>query len=100
MPNLSKPGTWWKNCRSLIYTSSLILPVRERNRILREIATLKKSAFMKSFVGMAVSAITLNVFDRGYTKALTDNYLPLRLEGFHAPNSWTRATITGVTDGT
>jgi len=73
---------------------------RERNRILREIATLKKSAFMKSFVGMAVSAITLNVFDRGYTKALTDNYLPLRLEGFHAPNSWTRATITGVTDGT
>ncbi len=72
---------------------------RERNRVLRELASGKKSVFMESFVGKTVNAITLNVFDRGCTEALTDNYLRLRLEGSHAPNSWIEATITGTADG-
>jgi threonylcarbamoyladenosine tRNA methylthiotransferase MtaB len=54
---------------------------RERNRILRELASDKKLAFMRSFIGRTVEAITLNVFDGQYTDALTDNYLKLRIAG-------------------
>ena len=60
---------------------------RERNRILRELAAEKKLAFMRSFVGKSVDAITLNVIgsddDGEFTEALTDNYLKLRLRGRH-----------------
>ena len=58
---------------------------RERNRILRELASEKKLAFMRSFIGKAVEAITLNVVGSDeageFTEALTDNYLKLRLRG-------------------
>ena len=53
---------------------------RERNRILRELIAKKKRAFMESFVGREVEAITLTHFDGEYTEALTDNYLKLRLQ--------------------
>src|SRR5205085_197090 len=43
---------------------------RERNRVLRELAAEKKLAFMRSFVGRPVSAITLNIFDGNCTEAL------------------------------
>jgi threonylcarbamoyladenosine tRNA methylthiotransferase MtaB len=76
---------------------------RERNRILRELAAEKKLAFMRSFVGQAVDAITLNVVgndgDGAFTEALTDNYLKLRLRGRHEPNRWLRAQIEDVMDG-
>jgi threonylcarbamoyladenosine tRNA methylthiotransferase MtaB len=76
---------------------------REHNRILREMAAEKKLAFMRSFVGTPLEAITLNVLgsDSGgqFTEALTDNYLKLRLRGRHEPNSWTLASIKGVIDG-
>jgi threonylcarbamoyladenosine tRNA methylthiotransferase MtaB len=76
---------------------------RERNRILRELAAHKKLAFMRSFVGKEVDAITLNVIgtdDAGeFTEALTDNYLKLHLRGRHAPNRWLRARIEDVQDG-
>src|SRR5205823_274620 len=61
---------------------------RARSRILRELASQKKLAFMKSFVGKTIQAITLNVFDGEYTEALTDNYLKLRLSGKHEANRW------------
>jgi threonylcarbamoyladenosine tRNA methylthiotransferase MtaB len=54
---------------------------RERNRILRELAAEKKRKFMQSFVGGELSAITLGVFEDGYTEALTDNYLKLWIPG-------------------
>ena len=54
---------------------------RERNRVLRELIAKKKRAFMESFVGREVEAITLTHFDGEYTEALTDNYLKLRLRG-------------------
>jgi threonylcarbamoyladenosine tRNA methylthiotransferase MtaB len=69
---------------------------RERNRILRELAAEKKLAFMRSFVGKTVDAITLNVFDGTSTEALTDNYLKLRLEGHHAANQWLKAHVQRV----
>ena len=77
---------------------------RERNRILRELASEKKLAFMRSFVGKTLDAITLNVTgndaDGDFTEALTDNYLKLRLLGRHDPNCWNRATVHKVNDGT
>ena len=72
---------------------------RERNRTLRELAIEKKLAFMRSFVGQPVQAITLNVFDRESTEALTDNYLKLCLRGRHEPNRWITARILEVRDG-
>ena len=76
---------------------------RERNRTLRELASEKKLAFMRSFVGMTVEAITLNVIgtdeDGEYTEALTDNYLKLRLHGRHEANRWQSVTVKGVFAG-
>jgi threonylcarbamoyladenosine tRNA methylthiotransferase MtaB len=76
---------------------------RERNRILREIAAEKKLAFMRSFVGLEVAAITLNVVsensDCTWTEALTDNYLKLKLQGRHDANQWVRARVLDRADG-
>ena len=76
---------------------------RERNRILRELASEKKLAFMRGFIGKTIEAITLNVTgedDQGsFTEALTDNYLKLRLQGSHEPNRWMQATIEDVVNG-
>ena len=66
---------------------------RERNRILRELIAKKKRAFMESFVGREVEAITLTHFDGEYTEALTDNYLKLRLRGQHRPTSWVSSIV-------
>ncbi len=76
---------------------------RERNRILRELASEKKLAFMRGFIGKSLEAITLNVAgsdENGeFTEALTENYLKLRLRGRHAANSWVRARMHAVTSG-
>jgi threonylcarbamoyladenosine tRNA methylthiotransferase MtaB len=76
---------------------------RERNRILREIAAEKKLAFMRSFVGHRVDAITLNVVsensDGAWTEALTDNYLKVKLQGRHRANQWLRAHVLDTANG-
>ncbi|HVP54679.1 MAG TPA: radical SAM protein, partial [Candidatus Eisenbacteria bacterium] len=72
---------------------------RQRNRILREMAGCKKLAFMRSFVGKTVEAITLNVSDGEHAEALTDNYLKLRLAGEHASNQWIAAQVNEVANG-
>jgi threonylcarbamoyladenosine tRNA methylthiotransferase MtaB len=69
---------------------------RERNRILRELVAQKKRAFMESFVGRELEAITLTHFDGEYTEALTDNYLKLQIRGEHDANQQMRAVIEGV----
>ncbi len=69
---------------------------RERNRILRELAAQKKRAFMESFVGREVEAITLTHFDGECTEALSDNYLRLRICGEHAANRQVRCGIEAV----
>ncbi len=75
---------------------------RERNRILRELAEEKKLAFMRSFVGKRLDAITLNVVHEGpdgeFTETLTDNYLKLRLRGRHEANRWMAAEVGEVND--
>jgi threonylcarbamoyladenosine tRNA methylthiotransferase MtaB len=94
---------------------------RERNRILREMAAEKKLAFMRSFVGRTVEAITLqsstSLSSRAEpadlranqsggvegpvisTEALTDNYLKLRLAGQHQANRWIEARVEDVVSG-
>ena len=76
---------------------------RERNKILRDLAAEKKLAFMRSFIGKPLDAITLNVTHRNsdgeFTEALTDNYQKLYLKGRHEPNRWIAAWIEGVQDG-
>jgi len=76
---------------------------RERNRILRELASEKKLAFMRSFIGQTLEAITLNVVgsdaDGEFTEALTDNYLKLRLRGRHEANQWLTSNVLNVANG-
>jgi threonylcarbamoyladenosine tRNA methylthiotransferase MtaB len=76
---------------------------RERNRVLRELGAEKKQAFMLSFVGKVVDAITLNVVGNDgedeFTEALTDNYLKLRLRGRHEANRWLSAQVEDVAEG-
>src|SRR5437016_4068217 len=89
---------------------------RERNRILRHLADEKHGLFMRSFVGKTIEAITLNAHvgtaglgcpaeqssaklfqtSSSFTSALTDNYLKLRLHGYHQPNHWISAKIASV----
>ena len=76
---------------------------RERNRVLRELASEKKLSFMRSFVGHTLEAITLNVIGNDaegeFTEALTDNYLKLRLQGRHQSNRWRTVTVQNVVSG-
>ncbi len=76
---------------------------RARNRVLRELASEKKLAFMRSFVGKTLEGITLNVVGNDaageFTEALTDNYLKLRLRGVHKANTWSRVAVEDVYDG-
>lgn len=73
---------------------------RERNRVLRELASEKKLAFMRSFIGKNVDAITLNVIGNDaegeFTECLTDNYLKMRLRGRLEPNCWFLTSVTDV----
>ena len=89
---------------------------RERNRILRDLAGEKHGLFMRSFIGKTIEAITLNTHvgtaalggpaeqssaedfqpSSSFTSALADNYLKLRLHGYHQPNHWISAKIASV----
>jgi len=65
-----------------------VVVARERNRVLREVASGKKAVFMRSLVGTVVEAITLQTGGADFTEALTDNYLKMKIPGRHAPNHW------------
>ncbi len=76
---------------------------RERNQILRDLAAEKKLAFMQSFIGKQLAAITLNATRNNaggeFTEALTDNYQKLHLKGHHEPNRWITARVEAAEDG-
>jgi threonylcarbamoyladenosine tRNA methylthiotransferase MtaB len=91
----ARPGTPAAEMRNQVPVSV----ARDRNRILRELSERKKSAFMQSFVGKSVNAITLSQSDENHTEALTDNYLKLRLAGTHPPNRWIGSTVQRVEVG-
>ncbi len=71
---------------------------RQRNRILRELASAQKLAFMRSFIGETIAALTLNVFDGQYTEALTDNYLKVRIAGPLEANQRINIRVQSVVD--
>jgi threonylcarbamoyladenosine tRNA methylthiotransferase MtaB len=88
----SRPGT-----RSAEMKGQVPSPVmKERNRILRDLAARKKREFMRGFLGKTVDAITLNVGDDHSTESLTDNYLKCRIAGRHAANQWVRVRVEGM----
>jgi threonylcarbamoyladenosine tRNA methylthiotransferase MtaB len=73
---------------------------RERNKILRDLAAAKKTAFMHSLVGRTVEAITLTTKCQRdgalFSEALTDNYQKLWLKGNHESNHWIIAEVECV----
>jgi threonylcarbamoyladenosine tRNA methylthiotransferase MtaB len=66
---------------------------RERNRVLRELAAQKNHEFRQSFVGRTLEAITLQTGGDGWTEALSDNYLKVRVAGRHEANEILQATV-------
>jgi threonylcarbamoyladenosine tRNA methylthiotransferase MtaB len=79
--------------------------VEERMAVLRVLAGEKSRAHRKRFVGSEVEAITLHtppeLATAGRTAALTENFLPLELEGRLAVNRLVRVRVSGLnTDGT
>ncbi|HKM85438.1 MAG TPA: MiaB/RimO family radical SAM methylthiotransferase [Terriglobales bacterium] len=73
-----------------------LVMARERNRVLRAIASGKKAAFMRSLVGTVIEAITLQSGRAEFTEALTDNYLKMRISGHYEANRWMALNIEGV----
>jgi threonylcarbamoyladenosine tRNA methylthiotransferase MtaB len=71
---------------------------RERNRVLRDLAAEKNRAFRQSFVGKSLEIITLQAGGDGWTEALSDNFLKVRLAGRHAANQILSAEISEVID--
>ena len=69
---------------------------RERNRVLREIASKKKAVFMRSLVGRVVEAITLQSGGAEFTEALTDNYLKMKISGHYEANRWMDVKVGGA----
>lgn len=69
---------------------------RERNRILRELAAEKNLAFRKSFLNRELQVITLQSTGEGWTEALSDNYLQVRVTGEHARNQSLTVQLTEV----
>ena len=74
--------------------------VEVRMAVLRALAAEKSRAHRRCFVGREVEAITLHtppeVERRGRTAALTENFLPVELEGRLEANRLVRLRVTGL----
>ena len=73
-----------------------IVVARHRNHVLRELASAKKAAFLRSLVGTRVEAITLQSGGADFTEALTENYLKVRISGRPEANRWMTLNIEGA----
>ncbi len=73
-----------------------VAAARERNRVLRELASNKKTQFMGSLLGTSVEAITLQSGRAEFTEALTENYLKIKILGRHPANRWMSVEVEGV----
>jgi threonylcarbamoyladenosine tRNA methylthiotransferase MtaB len=70
--------------------------MKERNRVLRELAAEKKREFQQGFIGQTLEAITLTHFNGTHTECLTDNFQKLWLEGEWEANRSPRVRISGI----
>ncbi len=88
----SRPGT-----PSAEMASQVPAPVvKQRNRILRELAAAKKHDFQQQFLGGTLPAITLTAQHNGRTEALTSNYQKLWLRGALPANRMLTARIHSI----
>src|SRR5205085_210878 len=69
---------------------------RERNKILRDLASEKNLAFRQQFAGRTLDAITLQTGNNVFTEALTDNYLKVRIAGRHQANQWMKVKVADI----
>lgn len=74
--------------------------VEERMAELRSIREQKMRAHRSRFVGRTIDCITLQTPDtlrgKGWSAALTENFLPLKIEGVMGPNQLLRVRVTGM----
>jgi tRNA A37 methylthiotransferase MiaB len=77
--------------------------VEERMVALRALAAEKSKTHRRRFAGRELEAITLHtpaeMDTRGRTAALTENFLPVELEGHLAANRLVRLRVTGLNTG-
>lgn len=71
---------------------------RERNRVLRELAAHKNLEFRRSFAGRTLAVITLQHGGEGWTEALSDNYLKIRVAALHEANELLIVRVTEIGD--
>jgi threonylcarbamoyladenosine tRNA methylthiotransferase MtaB len=71
---------------------------RERNRMLRELAAEKNRAFRQSFVGQSLEVITLHTGGDGWTEALSDNFLKVKIAGRYCANEMMRIEVACLED--
>jgi threonylcarbamoyladenosine tRNA methylthiotransferase MtaB len=69
---------------------------RERNRVLRDLAAEKNQEFRQTFVGKTLEVITLQAGGDGWTEALSDNFLKVRLTGRHEANKTLPAQVIRI----
>jgi threonylcarbamoyladenosine tRNA methylthiotransferase MtaB len=97
-PFSPRPGTsgWALHAASPVPEAVLA----ERMAALRALGAEKARAHRIRFAGRTLPAITLHTSDsmaaRGYTVALTDNFLPVELDGNFSANQLIRVRVTGL----
>jgi threonylcarbamoyladenosine tRNA methylthiotransferase MtaB len=99
-PFSARPGTraWALHADKPVHA----VVVDERMAALRALAEEKSRAHRQSLVGFELEAITLRTSDktagRGKTNALTENFIPVELEGDFGANRLVRVRVTSVND--
>jgi threonylcarbamoyladenosine tRNA methylthiotransferase MtaB len=77
--------------------------IARRARELRALGEKKKAAFQAAQIGRTMDALTLNRRGRDvsgpWTRALSSNYLDVRVAGHHAANQFLVVRTDGVTEG-
>jgi threonylcarbamoyladenosine tRNA methylthiotransferase MtaB len=73
--------------------------IAERSRALRALAAAKSAEFRRRFIRRDLPVITLEAGSSRYTRALSDNYIPVRLPPGLAGNVLGTARIVGLEGG-
>jgi len=100
-PFSPRPGTrgWALHAQATVPAAV----VEERMAALRALASRKSSEHRKKFLGRELDSITLHtpaeLAGRGWTAALTENFLPLELAGRMAANRLVRVRVSGLNAG-
>jgi len=97
-PFSPRPGTkgWTMHAEAPVPQSV----IADRQAFLVTLVCDKTRTHRSRFVGSALDSITLHTPERlqalGRTAALTDNFLPVEIEGSQAANRFTRIRVTGI----